>query len=326
MKPFFTISLDFELFWGVHDVFTKDEYGNNILGARKAIPKILKLFKQYNIHATWATVGMLTFGNKKELLSHLPEILPNYKNPKLDVYKYLSTIGGNEKSDPYHYGYSLVRQIEEIENMEIGSHTFSHYCCLEEQYNSNAFLSDLQASNAAFSRLGIHTTSLVFPRNQYNSSAIADASKAGFTVFRGNEDHYLYQPRATNFNKKIVRGYRLIDAYISLTGVNSSNKKVYDNNIISIPSSRFLRPTRSDGFESLRLQRILKAMNHAAANNKGFHLWFHPHNFGNKTELNIAFLEKILINFEKLKGEFGMQSLTMKEAGANSSDILYKGK
>ena len=46
MKPFFTISLDFELFWGVHDVFTKDEYGNNILGARKAIPKILKLFKQ----------------------------------------------------------------------------------------------------------------------------------------------------------------------------------------------------------------------------------------------------------------------------------------
>ena len=68
--------------------------------------------------------------------------------------------------------------------------------------------------------------------------------------------------------------------------------------------------------------RLTGHYNYAAANNKGFH----PHNFGKNTELNIAFLEKILINFEKLKGEFGMQSLTMKEAGANSSDILYKGK
>ena len=317
MKPFFTISLDFELLWGVHDVFTKEQYGKNILGGRAAIPKILQLFKKYNIHATWASVGLLTFSNKVELQSYLPDILPNYKNPKLDVYKYIRAIGRDENSDPYHYAYSLICQIQDAENMEIASHTFSHYYCLEEQYNSNAFLSDLQASNAAFSRLGIHTTSLVFPRNQYNSSVIADISKAGFTVFRGNEDNYLYQPRADNFNNKIVRGCRLLDSYTSLTGVNSSNKKVYKDNIISISSSRFLRPARSGGFESLRLKRILKAMNHAAANNKGFHLWFHPHNFGNKTELNIAFLEKILINFEKLKDEFGMQSLTMKEAGIN---------
>ena len=317
MRSFFTISLDFELLWGVHDVFTKEQYGKNILGGRAAIPKILQLFKKYNIHATWASVGLLTFSNKVELQSYLPDILPNYKNPKLDVYKYIRAIGRDENSDPYHYAYSLICQIQDAENMEIASHTFSHYYCLEEQYNSNAFLSDLQASNAAFSRLGIHTTSLVFPRNQYNSSVIADISKAGFTVFRGNEDNYLYQPRADNFNNKIVRGCRLLDSYTSLTGVNSSNKKVYKDNIISIPSSRFLRPARSGGFESLRLKRILKAMNHAAANNKGFHLWFHPHNFGNKTELNIAFLEKILINFEKLKDEFGMQSLTMKEAGIN---------
>jgi len=325
-NSFFTISLDFELFWGVHDSHTKDTYGENILGARLAIPKILELFKKYEIHATWATVGFLAFSNKRDLLSYIPDILPKYKNPKLDSYRHLSTIGANEKSDPYHYAYSLICQIQNTENMEIASHTFSHYYCLEDQYNSNAFLSDLQASNAAFSRLDIETTSLVFPRNQYNSSAIADASKAGFTIFRGNEDNYIYQPRTDNFNNKIVRGCRLIDSYLNLTGSNSSNKKVYDNNIISIPSSRFLRPARSDGFESLRLQRILKAMNHAAANNKGFHLWFHPHNFGKNIELNIAFLEKILINFEKLKGEFGMQSLTMKEAEVNSSDILYKDK
>ncbi len=55
------ISLDFELNWGVHDVFTQEQYGENILGAREAIPKILDLFMEYDIHATWATVGMLGF-------------------------------------------------------------------------------------------------------------------------------------------------------------------------------------------------------------------------------------------------------------------------
>ena len=315
MKPFFTISLDFELMWGMYDLLTKQQYGKNILGGRSAIPKILQLFKKYNIHATWACVGLLTFSNKVELQSYLPDTLPIYRNPQLDVYKYIRSIGRDEKSDPYHYAYSLICQIHDTENMEIASHTFSHFYCLEEQYTTNAFLSDLQASNAAFSRLGIDTTSLVFPRNQYNTSAIADISKAGFKDFRGNEDNYLYQSRANNLNNKIIRGCQLLDSTINITGANCSNKSFFKDNITSIPSSRFLRPASSGLLKSLRLSRILNAMNHAAANNEGFHLWFHPHNFGINTELNIAFLEKILINFVRLQDEFGMQSLTMKEVG-----------
>ena len=67
MKPFFTISLDFELMWGMYDVLTMQQYSKNILGGRSAIPKILQLFKKYNIHATWACVGLLTFSNKVTL-------------------------------------------------------------------------------------------------------------------------------------------------------------------------------------------------------------------------------------------------------------------
>jgi hypothetical protein len=40
-NPFFTISLDFELFWGMRDITTLKDYGSNILGGREAIPKIL---------------------------------------------------------------------------------------------------------------------------------------------------------------------------------------------------------------------------------------------------------------------------------------------
>ena len=72
----FVISLDFELFWGVRDKRTIDEYGKNILGVRKAIPCILECMIENDIHATWATVGFLFFDSKDELVEFLPE-----KNP-----------------------------------------------------------------------------------------------------------------------------------------------------------------------------------------------------------------------------------------------------
>ena len=53
----FTISLDFELHWGVHDQRPLAAYARNLLGAREAIPRMLELFDA--IALTWATVGLL---------------------------------------------------------------------------------------------------------------------------------------------------------------------------------------------------------------------------------------------------------------------------
>ena len=61
-KPDFgalVISLDFELHWGVRDKCAPDgPYRENLLGARKAIPRILDLFEEFDVAATWATVGI----------------------------------------------------------------------------------------------------------------------------------------------------------------------------------------------------------------------------------------------------------------------------
>ena len=77
-RPFFTISLDFELFWGMRDVATIESYGKNILGGRNSIPKILEIFHERNIHATWGVVGFILFENKKELFFriYLPAVIP----------------------------------------------------------------------------------------------------------------------------------------------------------------------------------------------------------------------------------------------------------
>ena len=67
-QPEFMVSLDFELLWGVRDHADRDSYGRNVLGGREAIPRMLDLFAAHEIHATWATVGMLFCESRDELL------------------------------------------------------------------------------------------------------------------------------------------------------------------------------------------------------------------------------------------------------------------
>ena len=95
--------------WGVRETRTIESYGANILGARAAIPELLALFTTHGIRATWATVGMLLFDNKKSLLEALPHLGPTYENTRLDPYAALGEVGENEKSDPFYFGLSLAR-------------------------------------------------------------------------------------------------------------------------------------------------------------------------------------------------------------------------
>ena len=48
-KPILITSLDFELFWGMQDGWKLEDYQENILGGRKAIPKLLKLFQKHGM-------------------------------------------------------------------------------------------------------------------------------------------------------------------------------------------------------------------------------------------------------------------------------------
>ena len=57
--PTLIVSLDYELFWGLQDAWTLEEYEQNLLGVREVVPKMLKLFEKHGIHATWAAVGFL---------------------------------------------------------------------------------------------------------------------------------------------------------------------------------------------------------------------------------------------------------------------------
>jgi len=314
-KSIFTLSLDFELFWGVRDNHRAQLYHRNIMGARHAIPAILDLFSQYQIRATWAAVGLLFFDNKVDLLNSLPSIKPRYTNENLSPYTTIQSIGDSEDKDPYHYGLSLIKKIKNTPGQEVATHTFSHYYCLEPGHTVAAFQADLSAAIAAAKLNNIEIKSLVFPRNQFNPECLAICEKYGITSYRGNENCILYAARNKGSESKLRRFARLVDTYFNLSGHHSFKLDDHHENILNVKASRFLRPysKKLRYLEPLKLKRIKKSMSYTTKSNGIYHLWWHPHNFGVYTKENLNLLESILEHYNNLSQDYNMQCLTMSE-------------
>lgn len=313
----FVISLDFELFWGMRDKRTIEGYGRNILGVRQALPRMLDAFDAHGVKATFATVGLLFFDRKEDLLRALPALRPTYTNTHLSPYNgHMDDVGADEARDPYHFGASLIREIQKHPAHEIACHTFSHYYCLEPGQTEEQFAADLEAAHGAARRFGIELKSFVFPRNQYNQRYLTVCAKHGITAYRGNERSWLYQGRNKEEESQFRRALRLLDTWLNLSGHNCHPlPRSGDALPLDLPSSRYLRPynPKYAMLDGLKLRRITRAMDHAARTGALLHLWWHPHNFGRDLEQNMAMLEKILAHFDKLHREHGFRSFTMNE-------------
>jgi hypothetical protein len=160
------VSLDFELYWGLRDVLPLDACKASLLGARQAIPRLLKLFADYGIHATWSTVGFLFCDGREALQAAVPAQLPDYDDAKLSPYSSLHNLGASEDEDPYHFAPSLIAKIINTPGQELGGHTLSHYYCLEPGQNRDAFAADLALAQQLAQSQGVMLRSLVLPRNQ----------------------------------------------------------------------------------------------------------------------------------------------------------------
>ncbi len=317
----FVISLDFELMWGVRDKKDKISYGNNIIGVHKVIPKLLEVFRKYDIKATFSTVGLLFFETKKQLLAGIPEITPKYIDSNLSPYNgYFETIGDNYEIDGYHFAPNLIKEIQKYPEQEIGTHTFSHYYCLEPGQTVQTFKADLESAISVAKQYNISLTSLIFPRNQFNEEYLKICLELGIYCYRGNEDSWLYKAKNAENENTFRRALRLVDAYINISGHNCYSDEYLKRKMpIDIPSSRFLRPIyrKLKFLDNLRLNRIKYGMTYAAKNNLTYHLWWHPHNFGINQDENFAFLEKILQHYHKLAKKYKFHSITMSDLAKN---------
>lgn len=183
------ISLDFELMWGVRDHRSTVDYGDAVLGVRRALPALLTVFRKYRINATWAIVGLLFARTRQEMLEYYPTPRPEYRRSNLSPYETVcSQIGVGESEDPWHYGRSLVDQVLQAEGQEIATHTYSHYYCLEDGSSLQTFEADLQAAIEIMGSAGVKPRSIVFPRNQMTDAHLQACARQGLSVFRGNPE------------------------------------------------------------------------------------------------------------------------------------------
>jgi hypothetical protein len=317
------ISLDFELAWGVRDVFDLDgPYRANLLGAREAVPRILDRFTSHEVAATWATVGFLMADGRDEALAFAPIERPAYADRHLDPYPTLDgrhpheRAGDSERSDPVRFAPSLVRAIAAAPRQELASHTYAHFTALEPGATREAFAADLHAAQAiATARFGTRVRSLVLPRHQVRRDWLPSVAAAGFRAHRGPEPHVLGVPHAGVHDAAWKRAARLADAFVPLTGANAAAwPRIDPHGLVDVPESRFLRPASrrlAPLLEPLRVHRIVLAMESAARAGRICHVWWHPHNFGADLNANLRNLDAILGRFDRLRDALGFESLTM---------------
>jgi peptidoglycan/xylan/chitin deacetylase (PgdA/CDA1 family) len=321
LKGIFTISLDFELHWGGFEKWDLGTRAQYFLNTRLAIPQMLRMFSEYQVHVTWATVGMLLHPDRLSLSNFAPQLKPSYTNLQLSAYRFLDGdgVGENELVDPFHYAAKLVTAILNEPHQELGSHTFAHYYCNEHGQTIDQFRADLRsAQNSAQQLYGKTLRSLVFPRNQFNDQYLKVCYEEGIRIVRDNPRDWFWKIGSTQNESLWKRVNRGADAYWPIGNKNTyriTDLKTTSGLPICLPASRLLRPYRASEFflNGLKLRRIKNEMERAAKNGEVYHLWWHPHNFGYFTETNLQDLDDILKFYAYCKERWEMSSLNMGE-------------
>jgi hypothetical protein len=304
-KGILVISLDLEMRWGVLESYKSfDEYKDNILGVEKAVDSILKLFRKYNISATWAVVGAMMCKNYSDFLEYSPDKKPVYKKGILSPYILDAKIF--EKEYVQFFNLNIIKNILLNPSQEIASHTYSHLFLREEGIVSEDFINDNNSFNAICKKFKINDIqTIVFPRNQVEF--IKEFKKINLKIYRGNQKEWYYNVGEKKYKRKLAKIFRFYDLHFS--NKDRTVIPINDKDVFNIPSSFFLRPYDNKFLVSLRIKRIKKMMDKAKKNNKIIHLWWHPHNFGVNLEKNIMMLEELL----KYSQKIGLNSKSMKD-------------
>lgn len=315
--PILTISLDFELYWGVFDkvaLETKQTYFSN---TRRVVPELLDLFAQEEVHVTWATVGMLFAMNWQEWQEYQPTRQPTYAKKQLAAYRLQELYSKNSTLDTNFFAPELVKQIANTPYQELATHTYCHYYCKEQGQTLEQFRADLQAAKRIAMSKGLPApASLVFPRNQYNQDYMKVCLEEGITSVRSNPKDWFWKD--TVEDKLLNKIFRTGDGYLPVgqrTSFPLSSLQHEEGVPLAIPASRFLRPVNGSRplLNKLRLKRILNEMTEAVKRKECYHLWWHPHNYGDHPEQSMADLRIIISHYKMLQQQYGMVSMTMQE-------------
>lgn len=275
------VSLDFELRWGVYDIYRDDlgGYRRNLEGVREAVPGLLELFRAEGVRATWATVGALACESWDEYEARAPA-------PPVYLDTTFAPITGLRDLDPtghLHFAPDLVRAVAAAPGQEVGSHSFSHYFFGEAGFHRGDATRDAVAVRELFvEKLGREPTSFVFPRNQV---AFEDELlEAGLRALRTNPRGLVWSLPTSLRESPPARVARLGQAFAGIQVARRLGPLV--------PASAFVRLGLPSPLARAHRRAIAGAVK-ACRPGEFVHLWFHPHNLGDAPRIRLAELGEL---------------------------------
>jgi hypothetical protein len=280
----FVFSLDFELAWGTRGRPSAATVGPYLDGTRRAIDKLLNLFEQYDISATWVMVGALAMGGQD-------------RHPLLKNARYDDIPVGGHADYPHWFADDILANIRSITpEQEIGCHTLTHMFVNDSDESRQQFDWELGEFVKLFDHLKLPAPkSFIFPKHyMYHFDLLV---KHGFRCYRGPESGWFERMPTAHLRGAL----RLLNARLRRPGVTGT--PVRKNGLIEIPSSQFYSPFQSVGkYVSLddRVGQAIAGINLAAKTNQIYHLWTHPFNLGQRTDELLDGLERILTHVRKL--------------------------
>ena len=292
----FTLSLDFELLWGTVDLFGPEGFRRACQVERDiVIDRLLDLLVEFDVPATWFTVGHLMLGDCD---GKHPEIVrPSHSWHQEDWFRH--DPGGTEREAPEFLGRSLVEKILACPvRQEVGCHSFSHVIFGDPGCSREAAASELAASVQAAESLGLKMQSFAFPRNLVGHLDLL--REHGFTAYRGPDPQWGGWDRLPVAMKRLANLWHVLVAAAPPTVV----PEMTDSGLWNIPGSMVYFPAhglRRHIPAGLRVRRAVKGLTAAARQRRIFHLWFHPTNLADQTEEMFCGLRGILEQVRRLR-------------------------
>jgi peptidoglycan/xylan/chitin deacetylase (PgdA/CDA1 family) len=296
----FTISLDFELIWGTLDLFGPERFREACATERLLIDRLLELFVEFDISATWCTLGHLFLdGCRAEDGVKHPEIVrPAHAWCRRDWFEHDPC--GCEEDEPLFFGGTLVAKIRACPvPQEIGCHSFSHVIFGDDGCSAATAASELAACLHLAGERGIELRSFAFPRNRVGHLDVL--REHGFVCYRGPEPVW-HERRA--WPEAVKRLGRLWEVCTVRT----------PSGLWNIPGSMIYFPMhgwRRHVPLSWRVKRAVKGLHAAARDRRIFHLWFHPTNLADQSERMFEGLRQILEQARILRDQGRLAVMSM---------------
>ena len=306
----FVISLDFELAWGTRGRPAAAKVGPYLDGSRDAITQMLDLFEEFNVSATWATVGALLMTQSGAQRRHRMITGPRFDDIPV----------GDHLSAPNWYAEDILDQILNCPvPQEIGCHTLTHLYVNTQREGRQELADELDLFLELFEELRLpRPRSFVFPKAyQAHFDLLAERD---FYAYRGPEDRWYESLPGT----LPAAGIRLADSVAGLTP-RVRRCEHHSRNLWMIPASQFYSPFMGVGryvpLQS-RVRKVVNGLNHAAKHGGVYHLWTHPFNMGYRTEELLLGLKQILEHADQLRSAGKLKIQTMAEQTSKSTSCL----